>query len=271
MKDKASAATLAEPGASSPRDPAVAVASTHPYIQYPEKAAQSYIWRSHRDTPPPQPPDDTLSHPLQNDIRHKGLLPAVAPVSTRSSKSCNEPRLSNPGTRRTSPAVTSASDRQRNPHQGVGHPAHYPHDPEKAHPTQTAVLSDPHTSHALSTYSAEEEEEEVTEEHTIWVVVSRSHSGTADVTGLLTNSFRFTYPSFPQSSPAVLLSTRFWRLCCSSSSGLSFVIADVASHSINSSKPASAPRSISSLVWSFPRNPSPVVQSRELAAVKFSY
>lgn len=172
MKDRASSATPAEPGASNPRDPAVAAASTHPFMQYPEKAAQSYIWRSHQDAPPPQRPEDTPSPPLQNEIRHNGLSPAVAPVSIRPSKSCNGPRLSDPGTRRTSPSVTSASDRQRTPYQDVGHPALYLHDPEKANPTQTAMFNDPHTSHAFSTYSAEEEEE-ITEEHTIWVLVSR--------------------------------------------------------------------------------------------------
>lgn len=172
MNQRASSVTAVEPVLSDPRDPTVITASTRPYIQYPEKAAQSHTWRSHRNSPPPQRSEDCLSTPALNDIRQSKHSPGETPVSIRASKSSGGPHRSNPDTRRTSPAVNSPSHQQRNSCQDVGHAAHYLHDPEKANPTRTAAPNDPHTSHAISTYNLEEEEE-VIEEHTIWILVSQ--------------------------------------------------------------------------------------------------
>lgn len=172
MKERASSATAAEPVLSNPRDPTGIAASTQPYIQNPEKAAHSHTWRSHRNALPPQPSDDTLSTPPLNDIRQSKHSPGETPISIRSSKSSGGPHRNNPDFRRTSPAVSSPSHQQRNSYQEFGHSAHHLNDPEKANPTRTAAPNDPHTSHAISIYNSEEEEE-VIEEHTIWILVSQ--------------------------------------------------------------------------------------------------
>lgn len=176
MKERISSATAAEAEASNARHMTSVAASTQPYLQYPEPAAQSYTRRNHAHVPPPQPLGGTLSGATTNGVRPTRHSPDVTPVSIRSSTSSGTPRRSNPNPRSFSTPVGFASDQRRAsyPDHYVGRVSHSLHDPEKVAHIRNATPNGPHTSHAFSAYLSEEEED--TKEHTVWILVSQRSS-----------------------------------------------------------------------------------------------
>ncbi|KAL8940166.1 MAG: hypothetical protein Q9216_002954 [Gyalolechia sp. 2 TL-2023] len=185
MKEKKHSALSGESEASGTRTPMSSISASQHYPRYPEPILSSNSPKDHTAVPPPQSMAGSAPY-LQLNGNSRTRSPADG--ASKSARSSTSPtaqlgRKPSPrhGDRLSSLPIDSRLDPLSSSRQGsFAEPRRSSrHDPEKGSRTPYPVSNGPHQNHAFSSYISEEEE--LIEEHTIWILVSwsRNCSGTA--------------------------------------------------------------------------------------------